>query len=93
MSHRVFTVSQLIQKWTPTFRSEEKTPIVPIWISLPDLPWHCYHKDILSALLRAIGKVLYLDTASIQKKLEEVLLGSKSKSILPKRDLLMCGWG
>jgi len=48
---RVFTVSQPIQKWTPTFRPEEETPIVPIWISLPELPWHCYHKDILSALL------------------------------------------
>ncbi len=64
---RVFTVSQPIQKWTPTFRPEEETPIVPIWISLPELPWYCYHKDILSALLSPIGKGLYLDTASIQK--------------------------
>ncbi|KAG5614475.1 hypothetical protein H5410_014299 [Solanum commersonii] len=46
---------------------EEETPIVPIWISLPELPWYCYYKDILSALLSPIGKVLYLDTASIQK--------------------------
>ncbi|KAG5586174.1 hypothetical protein H5410_046608, partial [Solanum commersonii] len=26
---------------------EEEIPIVAIWISLPELPWHCYHKDIL----------------------------------------------
>ncbi|KAG5615511.1 hypothetical protein H5410_015335 [Solanum commersonii] len=58
---------QPIQKWSPTFRPEEETPIVPIWIFLPELPWHCYHKDIFSALLSPIGKVLYLDTASIQK--------------------------
>ncbi|KAG5631558.1 hypothetical protein H5410_003275 [Solanum commersonii] len=52
---------------TPTFRPKEETSIIPIWISLPELPWHCYHRDILSPLLSPIGKVLYLDTTSIQK--------------------------
>lgn len=56
-----------IQTWTPTFRPEEETPIVPIWVYLPELPWHCYNKEFVSALLSPIGKVLYLDNASIQK--------------------------
>ncbi|KAG5631527.1 hypothetical protein H5410_003244 [Solanum commersonii] len=56
-----------IQTWTPTFKPEEETPIVPIWIALPALPWHCYNKKIVSAILSPIGKVLYLDSASVQK--------------------------
>lgn len=56
-----------IQTWTPNFKPEEETPIVPIWVSLPELPWHCYNKEFLTVLMHPIGKVLYLDTASIQK--------------------------
>ncbi|KAH0764805.1 hypothetical protein KY285_000676 [Solanum tuberosum] len=56
-----------IQTWTPTFKPEEETPIVPIWVTLPELPWHCYNKEIVTALLSPIGEVLYLDTATTQK--------------------------
>ncbi|KAG5631414.1 hypothetical protein H5410_003131, partial [Solanum commersonii] len=31
-----------IQAWTPDFTPEEETPIVPIWVALPKLPWYCY---------------------------------------------------
>ncbi|KAH0672723.1 hypothetical protein KY284_023810 [Solanum tuberosum] len=57
----------IIQVWTPNFKPAEETPIVPIWISLPKLPWHCYNKEFVSSLLSPIGKVLYLDSASIKK--------------------------
>ncbi|KAH0716599.1 hypothetical protein KY290_015744 [Solanum tuberosum] len=56
-----------IQVWTPNFKPAEETPIVLIWVSLPELPWHCYNKDFVSGLLSPIGKVLYLDSASIKK--------------------------
>ncbi|KAG5606148.1 hypothetical protein H5410_027640 [Solanum commersonii] len=46
-----------IQAWTPEFTPEEETPIVPIWVALPELPWHCYNKVLLSTLLESIGKV------------------------------------
>ncbi|KAG5595028.1 hypothetical protein H5410_036260 [Solanum commersonii] len=55
------------QVWTPTFKPAEETPIVPIWITLPELPWHCYYMDILTPLLSPIGKALYLDSATMQK--------------------------
>lgn len=45
----------------------EETPIVPVWISLPELPWHCYYKEILTAMLSPVGKVLYLDNATVNK--------------------------
>ncbi|KAG5621268.1 hypothetical protein H5410_006486 [Solanum commersonii] len=56
-----------IQTWTPNFRPEEETPIVPIWVLLPGLPWHCYKKEFVTPLLSHVGKVLYLDTITIQK--------------------------
>ncbi|KAH0768928.1 hypothetical protein KY290_012909 [Solanum tuberosum] len=56
-----------IQAWTPTFRPEEETPIVPIWVLLPGLPWHCFKKEFITPLLESVGKVLYLDTASIKR--------------------------
>ncbi|KAG5604804.1 hypothetical protein H5410_026296 [Solanum commersonii] len=50
-----------------TFKPAEETPIVPIWITLPELPWHCHYMDILTPLLSPIGKALYLDSATMQK--------------------------
>ncbi|KAH0687778.1 hypothetical protein KY284_018331 [Solanum tuberosum] len=59
--------SMKLQVWTPTFKPAEETPIVPIWITLPELPWHCHYMDILTPLLSPIGKALYLDSATVQK--------------------------
>lgn len=66
---RMYIDGQLIrlQLWTPTFRPEEETYIVPIWVTLPELPWHCYYIEVISALLAPVGKALYLDSAFIQK--------------------------
>ncbi|KAG5615000.1 hypothetical protein H5410_014824 [Solanum commersonii] len=66
---RMFIAGHLmkLQVWTPTFKPVEETPIVPIWITLPELPWHCYYIDILTPLLSPIGKALYLDSATMQK--------------------------
>ncbi|KAK4707014.1 hypothetical protein R3W88_033428 [Solanum pinnatisectum] len=56
-----------IQAWTPNFKPEEETPIIPIWVLLPGLPWHCFKKEFITPLLSSVGKVLYLDTASINR--------------------------
>ncbi|KAH0730085.1 hypothetical protein KY289_001273 [Solanum tuberosum] len=56
-----------IQTWTPEFTLEEETPVVPIWVALPELPWHCYNKVLLTAILSSISKVLYLDSPTSQK--------------------------
>ncbi|KAH0712326.1 hypothetical protein KY289_008285 [Solanum tuberosum] len=56
-----------IQVWTPSFKPAEETSIVPIWFSLPELPWHCYNKEFVTGLLSPIGNVIYLDSASIKK--------------------------
>ncbi|KAH0695801.1 hypothetical protein KY289_013283 [Solanum tuberosum] len=56
-----------IKAWTPNFTPEKETPIVPIWVALPELPWNCYNKVLLTTILSSIGKVLYLDSPSSQK--------------------------
>ncbi|KAH0655484.1 hypothetical protein KY285_030366 [Solanum tuberosum] len=53
--------------WSPGFKPEEESPVVPIWVTLPELPWHCYYMDSLTIILSPIGKALYLDSASMQK--------------------------
>lgn len=55
-----------IHTWTPTFRPDEETPIVSIWVAFPELPWHCYYKEFLTVPLSSIREVLYLDMASTQ---------------------------
>ncbi|XP_069146548.1 uncharacterized protein [Solanum lycopersicum] len=56
-----------IQAWTPDFTPEEETPVVPIWVSIPGLPWHCYNKVFLTTILESIGKVLFLDSPTSQR--------------------------
>ena len=56
-----------IQAWTPNFTPEEETPIVPIWMAIPGLPWHCYNKVLLTTILDSIGKVLLLNSPFSQR--------------------------
>ncbi|KAG5585248.1 hypothetical protein H5410_045682 [Solanum commersonii] len=56
-----------IQAWTPYFKPEEETIIVPIWVALLEIPWYCYNKVLLTTILIPIGNVLYLDSPSSQK--------------------------
>jgi len=52
-----------LHAWTPNFNPNEGNPIVPVWIVIPELPWHFYDREVLSVLLSPIVKVLYLDLA------------------------------
>ncbi|OIT20579.1 hypothetical protein A4A49_56079, partial [Nicotiana attenuata] len=56
-----------LEAWSPAFKPNEDSPIVPIWVVIPELPWHLYYMEILNPLLSPIGKALYLDLASFQK--------------------------
>ncbi|OIT22703.1 hypothetical protein A4A49_30027 [Nicotiana attenuata] len=56
-----------LEAWSPAFKPNEDSPIVPIWVVIQELPWHLYYMEILTPLLSPIGKALYLDLASFQK--------------------------
>ncbi|OIT31321.1 hypothetical protein A4A49_31488 [Nicotiana attenuata] len=56
-----------IEAWTPLFKPHEDSPIVPVWIVIPELPWHLNYTEVLTPLLSHVGKVLFLELASFQK--------------------------
>ncbi|OIT37596.1 hypothetical protein A4A49_19132 [Nicotiana attenuata] len=65
----MYIQGQIMSKeaWNPIFKPNEDSPIVPIWIMIPELPWHLYYMEILTPLLSPIEKALFLDLASFQK--------------------------
>lgn len=80
------------QLWTPDFKPEEETPIVSDWVTLPELPWHCYYMEVVTDLLTHIGKALYLDYASIQKTRGSVAKVRVQMDISKKMALACLDW-
>lgn len=67
---KMYTEVQLmrLQVWTvPSLMSKRPPQCLPIWVTLPKIPWHYYNKALLASLLLPIGKTSYLDLASLQK--------------------------
>lgn len=52
------------QIWTPTFKLDEETSLVMVWVVLPELPCNCYCMEVLAPLFSSIGKSLFLDLAT-----------------------------
>ncbi|EOY29076.1 Uncharacterized protein TCM_030494 [Theobroma cacao] len=51
-------------KWTPDFETDKESPIVPVWISFPNLKAHLFEKSALLMIAKAIGNPLYIDEAT-----------------------------
>ncbi|XP_051121130.1 protein transport protein sec31-like [Andrographis paniculata] len=51
-----------VLKWTPDFKTSEEPPHVPVWVTLPLLPLHMYHRDLLFTVAAGIGTPLKVDT-------------------------------
>lgn len=49
-----------------------ETPLIPVWVVLPELPWYCYFIEVVAPLLFPIGKALYLDLTTYKKTRESV---------------------
>ncbi|KAM3236174.1 hypothetical protein P3L10_016211 [Capsicum annuum] len=56
-----------LEKWTPDFKPEEDSPIVPVWVLLPDLPFHCHTWHYVKQILAPIGTPLSMDLATDHK--------------------------
>ncbi|MQM09837.1 hypothetical protein Taro_042718 [Colocasia esculenta] len=54
-------------KWTPSFKPEKESSIVPVWVDLPDLPINLYHESFIKSIACNIGHVLQVahDTANM----------------------------
>ncbi|OIT02730.1 hypothetical protein A4A49_10946 [Nicotiana attenuata] len=56
-----------LEKWTTKFKQEGESTHAPVWITLPDLPWHYYEWDAICRIVEPIGIPLAMDKATISK--------------------------
>ncbi|VFQ98260.1 unnamed protein product [Cuscuta campestris] len=54
-----------VTKWSPNLRPEEDSPIVPVWITIPNLPIHLHDQKALFCITSALGKPLKVDNATL----------------------------
>lgn len=52
-------------KWTPEFRPDLETPIVPIWITFEGLPIYLHDKHALFSIANLIGTPLKVDSSTL----------------------------
>ncbi|CAI9117200.1 OLC1v1018546C1 [Oldenlandia corymbosa var. corymbosa] len=57
--------SMRILKWRSGFKFEEDPPIVPIWVSLFDLPIEFLNPEVIFSMATAIGKPLKVDAPTL----------------------------
>lgn len=53
--------------WTPDFKPEQETSIVPVWILVHKLPWHLLRWDIISRLVQSIFTIVAPDQTTYPK--------------------------
>ncbi|KAL0356486.1 UNVERIFIED_CONTAM: hypothetical protein Scaly_1334300 [Sesamum calycinum] len=87
--------SMRVFKWSPTFTPNHESSIVPIWVSLPELPAHLFRKDALFAIANNIGMPLQIANSTLNQSnlanarvcVEIDLL----KPLLKEIDIQICG--
>ncbi|VFQ69841.1 unnamed protein product [Cuscuta campestris] len=52
-------------KWSPNLHLEEDSPIVLVWITIPNLPIHLHDQKALLCITSALGKPLKVDNATL----------------------------
>ncbi|OIS98660.1 hypothetical protein A4A49_02340 [Nicotiana attenuata] len=56
-----------LEKWTPNFKPEEDSPVVPVWVLLSELPFHCHTWHYVKKIVSPIGAPLSMDLATDHK--------------------------
>ncbi|XP_031112108.1 uncharacterized protein LOC116016084 [Ipomoea triloba] len=52
-------------KWTPDFRPDAESPVVPVWIAFEGLPAHLHDKRALYSIANLIGPPLKVDASTL----------------------------
>ncbi|KAI0503566.1 hypothetical protein KFK09_014500 [Dendrobium nobile] len=68
-SYYIQSCQMRLLKWTPDFDVRHESPIVPIWVSFPNLRLHFFNSQILFGLASILGRPLQMDqaTASVSR--------------------------
>jgi hypothetical protein len=54
-------------KWTPDFNTKTESAVVPVWISLPELPLHLFHKKGLFSIAKLVGTPFKVDESTANR--------------------------
>lgn len=57
-----------ISKWTPDFKANQESFVVPIWVIFPQLPLYLYNSTYILKLASLLGRPLKVDSAIAQFK-------------------------
>ena len=68
--------------WTPHFRVDKESPLVPVWITLLRLPIMLFNQSVLFSIARLIGHPFRTDETTVSMKHPSATL------LLVKIDLL-----
>ncbi|VFQ73495.1 unnamed protein product [Cuscuta campestris] len=55
----------VVTKWSPNLRPDEDSPIVPVWVTIPNLPIHLHDQKALFCITSKLGKPLKVDNATL----------------------------
>ncbi|XP_028552313.1 uncharacterized protein LOC114580043 [Dendrobium catenatum] len=66
-SYFICNCQMKVLKWTPFFDIHEESPIVPVWISFPNLRLHFFNPQVLHALGSVFGRPLQTDQATASR--------------------------
>ncbi|VFQ92357.1 unnamed protein product [Cuscuta campestris] len=55
----------VVTKWSPNLRPDEDSPIVPVWVTIPNLPIHLHDQKALFCITSKLGKPLKVDSATL----------------------------
>ncbi|KAL0903996.1 hypothetical protein M5K25_026064 [Dendrobium thyrsiflorum] len=66
-SYYINNCQMRLLKWTPYFDIKEESPIVPIWISFPNLRLHFFNHHVMLALGSIFGRPLQTDHATASR--------------------------
>lgn len=53
-----------LEMWTLDFRPDHDSPIVPLWVLLPQLPFHYHTWHYVKQIWEPVGKPLSMDVAT-----------------------------
>ncbi|XP_019171964.1 PREDICTED: uncharacterized protein LOC109167399, partial [Ipomoea nil] len=52
-------------RWTPDFRPDVESPIIPVWLALEGLPAHLHDKRAIYSIANLVGNPLKVDTSTL----------------------------
>ncbi|CAI0431003.1 unnamed protein product [Linum tenue] len=65
----VFDHYLMVQQWTPQFKASDPLPKkMIVWVQLPALKIHFYHKEVLNSIGNLIGRTIKLDYHTLNQQ-------------------------